>query len=100
MSSLVSDKNKKRRDAMQPRPLLIFIALSLAAAAIVIGAVSAYQRSHAQVVVDAPAVKVDTDKPGGGTSVDTPFAHIENNKDGTKVEAPGVKIEVPKSPNN
>ncbi|MBS0250332.1 MAG: hypothetical protein JSR78_04635 [Proteobacteria bacterium] len=86
---------------MQTRQLLVFIALSLIAAGIVIGAVTAYQRSHTQVLVDTPAVKVETDKPGGETTVDAPYTHIEKGNDGTKIEAPGVKIEVPpKQPQN
>lgn len=83
---------------MQPRPLIIFIALSLVAAAIVIGAVSIYQRSHTQVVVEPSKTNVETGKSGGGTSIDAPSVHVESGKEGTKVEAPGVKIEVPKSP--
>ncbi len=82
---------------MQTRQLMVFIALSLLAAAAVVGAVTAF-RSPTTATVDTPAVNVDTDKPGGGTTVDAPNVHIEKDKDGTKVEAPGVKIEVPKSP--
>lgn len=86
---------------MQTRQLLIFIALSLITAGIVIGAVTAYQRSHTQVLVDTPAAKVETNKPGGETTVDAPYTHIEKGNDGTKIEAPGVKIEVPpKQPQN
>ncbi|MFT3731160.1 MAG: hypothetical protein QM780_07005 [Hyphomicrobium sp.] len=86
---------------MQTRQLLIFIVLSLIAAAVVTEAVSLYQERHARVEVDAPAVRVDTDKPGGGTSVDAPGVHIENDKNGVKVQAPGVDIEVPpKQPQN
>lgn len=85
---------------MQTRQLLIFIALSLIAAGVVIAAVSGYQRSHKEVLVDTPAVKVQTGKPDGETSVDAPSTHIEKNKEGTKIEAPGVKIEIPKSPSN
>lgn len=86
---------------MQTRQFLVFIALSLIAAGIVIGAVTAYQRSHSQVIVDTPATKVETNKPGDNTTVDAPYTHIEKDKDGTKIEAPGVKIEVPpKQPQN
>lgn len=86
---------------MQTRQLLVFIALSLIAAGIVVGAVTAYQRSHTQVIVDTPATKVETNKPGDSTTVDAPYTHIEKDKDGTKIEAPGVKIEVPpKQPQN
>lgn len=86
---------------MQTRQLLIFIALSLIAAGVVIGAVTAYQRSHTQVIVDTPAAKVETNKPGGEMTIDAPYTHIEKGKEGTKIEAPGVKIEVPpKQPQN
>lgn len=86
---------------MQTRQLLIFIALSLIAAGVVIAAVTAYQRTHTQVLVDTPDAKVETNKPGDKTSVDAPYAHIESGKEGTKIEAPGVKIEVPpKQPQN
>ena len=33
------------------------------------------------------------------TTIDAPYAHIEKDNSGTKIEAPGVKIEVPKTPN-
>jgi hypothetical protein len=65
-----------------------------------LGAVSLYHGALRQGVTDAPKVKVDTDKPNGGTSVDAPFAHVETGKNGTQVETPGVKVEVPKSPGN
>jgi hypothetical protein len=85
---------------MQMRQLLIFIALIVLAAAAVIATISAFQRSHSQVQVDTPAVKVETRKPDGSISVGAPSAHIENDKDNTKIDAPGVKIEVPKPPAN
>ena len=85
---------------MQTRQLLIFIALILLAAGVVVGAVTAYQRSHNEVLIDTPAVNVEANKPGDKTTVDAPNAHIENDKDHTKIEAPGVKIEVPKSPSD
>ena len=81
---------------MQTRQLLIFIALILLAAGVVIGAVTAYQRSHNAVLVETPA----GNKPADKTTVDAPNVHIENDKDHTKIEAPGVKIEVPKSPSD
>ncbi len=80
---------------MPIRPLLIFLALILITAGIVIEAVTAYRRPPHE---PAPAVQVDSNKATGNTTVDAPSAHVEQNKDGTKVEAPGVKIEVPKSP--
>ncbi len=80
---------------MQTRQIVIFIGLCLLAAVIVVVAVTSYQRSRPQAVVDAPAVHVETDKPGGGTSVEAPGVHIQRDESGTKVEAPGVKIEVP-----
>jgi hypothetical protein len=83
---------------MQTRQLLIFVALSLLAVVVVMASVSAYRDRSAQVSVDTPAAKVDTDKSSGQTTIDAPYTHIEKDKDGTKIEAPGVKIEVPNSP--
>jgi ABC-type transporter Mla subunit MlaD len=83
---------------MQTRQLVIFVALCLLAAVVVVVAVTAYQRSRSQAVIDAPAVHIETNKATGRTSVDAPFAHVEKDKNGTAVEAPGVKVEVPKSP--
>ncbi|MBS0233871.1 MAG: hypothetical protein JSR99_10335 [Proteobacteria bacterium] len=86
---------------MQTRQIVIFIGLCILAAVVVAVAVTSYQRSHSQAVVDAPAVHVETDKPGGGTSVDAPGVHVQRDESGTKVEAPGVKIEIPpKQPQN
>ncbi|RUO98114.1 hypothetical protein [Hyphomicrobium sp.] len=84
---------------MQTRQLLIFIALSLIAVVAVMAAVSAFRRTEPPVQVQAPAASVDTDKSTGKTTIDAPYAHIEKDNSGTKIEAPGVKIEVPKSPN-
>lgn len=80
---------------MQTRQTLIFVGLCLLAAIVVVIAVTSYQRSRSGIPVTAPAVQVETDKPGGGTSVDAPGVHVEQDNSGTKVEAPGVKIEVP-----
>ncbi len=85
---------------MQTRELVIFLALSFLAAAAVVGAVSAYQRSRSEVLVDTPVVRVETNKATGETSVDAPFAHIEKNDQGTRVDAPGVKVEAPKPPSD
>ncbi len=83
---------------MQTRQLLIFVALSLLAVVVVIAAVSAFRDSHTAVQVETPAAKVDADKPADHTTIDVPYTHIEKDKDSTKIEAPGVKIEVPNSP--
>jgi hypothetical protein len=81
---------------MQARQLLIFVALSLLAVVVVLAAVSAYRDRSPHV--DTPAAKVETEKPNGQTTIDAPYTHIEKDKEGTKIEAPGVKIEVPNSP--
>jgi hypothetical protein len=80
---------------METRQLLIFVALSVMAAVAVIGAVTMYQSAQHPPAADGAAVRVESDKAAGGTTVDTPFAHVETGKDGTKVEAPGVNIETP-----
>ncbi len=85
---------------MQTRELVVFLGLSLLAVLIVIGAVSAYQRSQSEVLVDTPAVRVETNKATGDTTVDAPFAHIEKNDQGTRVDAPGIKVEAPKPSSN
>lgn len=85
---------------MQPRQLVVFLALSLFAVLVVVGAVTAYKRSHSEVLVDTPAVRVETNKVTGETKVDAPFAHIEKNDQGTRVDAPGVKVEAPKPPSD
>jgi hypothetical protein len=85
---------------MQTRQALIFIALSIAAAAIVYGAVTAYQSSHTEVLVDTPAVRVETNKATGETTVDAPLTHVEKDSAGAKVDAPGVKVETPNAPAN
>ncbi len=84
---------------MQTRQLIVFIGLSLLAAIVVITAVTAYHRSHSpQVKIDTPAAHVETDNATGKTSIDAPFVHVEKDKNGISVEAPGVKVDVPKSP--
>ena len=72
------------------------LALAVLAMLVLVGGVWAYQRSQTEVLVDSPAVRVETNKATGETTVDAPFAHIEKDSSGTRVEAPGVNIEVPK----
>ena len=43
-------------------------------------------------------VSVETNKATGETTVDAPFAHVEKDQNGTRVQAPGVNIDVPKKP--
>jgi hypothetical protein len=81
---------------MQTRQLIVFLALSVLAAIAVVGAVTAYQHSQSRVLVDTPAVRIETNKATGETKVDAPFAHVEKDDQGTRVDAPGVKIEAPK----
>jgi len=77
------------------------IALIVVVLLLVAGGVYAYQRSQTEVLVDSPAVRVETNKATGETTVDAPFAHIEKDASGTRVQAPGVDIDVPKaSPEN
>lgn len=82
---------------MQSRQLGILV-LTIAVCAALVGGVLAYQRPspEAGVQVDAPTVRVETDKPSGQTSVDAPFARVDDNANGTHVQAPGVDIQVPK----
>jgi hypothetical protein len=82
---------------METRQLLIFVALSVMAAVAVIGAVTMYQSAQHPPATGGADVRVESDKSASGTTVDTPFTHVETGKDGTKVEAPGVKIETPPS---
>ncbi|MBA2124665.1 hypothetical protein DLM45_00270 [Hyphomicrobium methylovorum] len=74
------------------------LALAILAIVLVVGGVWAYQQSQTEVLVDSPGVRIETNKATGETTVDAPFAHIEKNSSGTSVDAPGVKIQVPKQP--
>ena len=74
------------------------IALIVVLFALIAGGVYAYQRSQTEVLVDSPAVRIETNKATGETTVDAPFAHIEKDSSGTRVQAPGVDVNVPKDP--
>lgn len=74
------------------------IALVVVLFALLVGGVYAYQRSQTEVLVDSPAVRVETNKATGETTVDAPFARVEKDGSGTRVQAPGVDITVPKEP--
>jgi len=80
---------------MEARQLMIYVGLSVVAVIAVVGGVAAYQRSQSDVLVDVPAVRIETNKATGETKVDAPFAHIEKDQNGTRVDAPGVKVDVP-----
>jgi hypothetical protein len=75
------------------------IALAIILFAVIVGGVFAYQRSQNEVAVDSP-IHVETNKATGETTVDTPYAHVEKNENGTRVRAPGVDVNVPKKPAN
>lgn len=74
------------------------IALLFVLFLLIVGGVYAYQQSQTEVLVDSPAVHVESNKATGETTVDAPFARIEKDASGTRVEAPGVDINVPKDP--
>lgn len=74
------------------------IALVVVLFLLIVGGVYAYQQSQTEVLVDSPAVRVKSNKATGETTVDAPFARIEKDASGTRVEAPGVDINVPKDP--
>ena len=80
---------------MQTRQIGI-LALAILAIVVVVGGVTAYQRSQTEVLVDGPAVRVETNKATGETTVDAPFARVEKDANGTHVQAPGVDVQVPK----
>lgn len=80
---------------MEARQLMIYVGLSVVAVIAVVGGVAAYQRSQSDVLVDVPAVRIETNKATGETKVDAPFAHVEKDQNGTRVDAPGVKVDVP-----
>ncbi|HET6390634.1 hypothetical protein [Hyphomicrobium sp.] len=80
---------------MEARQLMIYIGLSAVAVVAVVGGVAAYQRSQTEVLVDAPGVRVERNKATGETTVDAPFAHVEKDGQGTRVEAPGVRVDTP-----
>ncbi|MGO4683776.1 hypothetical protein [Hyphomicrobium sp. 2TAF46] len=80
---------------MEARQLMIYVGLSVVAVIAVVGGVAAYQRSQSDVLVDVPAVRIETNKATGETKVDAPFAHVEKDEHGTRVDAPGVKVDVP-----
>ena len=85
---------------MRTRELMVFMVLNLLAVVVVVGAVTAYKRSQSEVLVDTPDVRVESNKATGEIMIDAPFAHVEKNDQGTRVAAPGVKVEAPKSPSN
>ncbi|HVZ03132.1 hypothetical protein [Hyphomicrobium sp.] len=62
---------------------------------LIAGGVYAYQRSQSDVVVDSPAVRVETNKATGETTVEAPFTRVKKDQNGTQVQAPGVSIDVP-----
>ncbi|RUP11375.1 MAG: hypothetical protein EKK38_02175 [Hyphomicrobium sp.] len=74
---------------------MIYVGLSVVAVIAVVGGVAAYQRSQSDVLVDVPAVRIETNRATGETKVDAPFAHVEKDQNGTRVDAPGVKVDVP-----
>jgi len=74
------------------------IALVIVLFALIAGGVYAYQRSQTEVLVDSPAVRVETNKATGETTVDAPFARVEKDDRGTRVQGPGVDFIVPKEP--
>lgn len=74
------------------------IALVVVLFALIVGGVYAYQRSQSEVLVDGPAVRIETNKATGKTTVEAPFARIEKDENGTRVQAPGVDVNVPKQP--
>ena len=78
------------------RDIAIYLALTLAAIVVVVGASAAYRRQDPAVVIDAPAVHIESDKATGDTRVDAPFAKVQKDQSGTRVQAPGVDIVVPK----
>jgi len=80
---------------MQTRQIGI-LALAILAIVVVVGGVTAYQRSQTEVLVDGPAVRVETNKATGETTVDAPFARVEKDATGTNVQAPGVDVQVQK----
>ena len=80
---------------MQTRQIGI-LALAILAIVVVVGGVTAYQRSQTEVLVDGPAVRVETNKATGETTVNAPFARVEKDATGTHVQAPGVDVQVPK----
>jgi ABC-type transporter Mla subunit MlaD len=83
------------RDIMEARHLMIYLGLTTLAVIAVVGGVAAYQRAQSDVLIDTPAVRVETNKATGETKVDAPFAHVEKDSQGTRVDAPGVKVDVP-----
>lgn len=86
---------------METRQLMIYLGLSALAVIAVVGGVAAYQRTQSEVLIDTPAVRIETNKATGETKVDAPFAHVEKDSQGTRVDAPGVKIDVPeRTPSN
>lgn len=80
---------------MEARHLMIYAGLSAVAVIAVVGGVAAYQRSQTEVLIDTPAVRVETNKATGETTVDAPFAHVEKDERGVRVDAPGVKVDTP-----
>ena len=77
---------------MRTRELMVFMVLNLLAVVVVSGAVTAYQRSQSEVLVDTPVVRVESNK--------ATVAHVEKDDQGTRIAAPGVEVEAPKSPWN
>jgi hypothetical protein len=92
-------------EAQQTRQIWWVIAALLAFAALA-GAVIALQDRRpstpgdtGNVSIDAPAVRVDADKETGNTTIEAPHTRIERDADGTRIQAPGVDINVPNRAN-
>jgi hypothetical protein len=96
---LLSSVGSKRGSKMDSARLGS-IALVVVLFALIVGGVYAYQRSQSEVLVDNPAVRVETNKATGETKVEAPFARVEKDQSGTHVQAPGVDVNVPKQPSD
>jgi hypothetical protein len=94
---LLSSVDSKRGPKMD-RAGLGSIALVVVLFALVVGGVYAYQRSQSEVLVDSPAVRVERNNATGETKIEAPFTRVEKDQSGTRVQAPGVDVNVPKQP--
>jgi NAD/NADP transhydrogenase alpha subunit len=75
--------------------------LALLGLAVVGGVLLARQTDPAvrepATTVNAPGVQVETGDQRGGTAVRAPYTNVETDRDGVRVQAPGVDITFPKS---
>ncbi|MFN0219339.1 MAG: hypothetical protein ACKVP4_11050 [Hyphomicrobium sp.] len=70
-------------------------ALGLVAVAIA-GSVILARSGEPTTTVTAPGVRVETGRENGDATITAPYTNIEKDADGTRIQAPGVDINIPR----